>query len=77
MSLKLSVSFRLNEWMPIQSRLPKHLASRTTYKPGQAGGIGPAPCILVRSQGLSPVEQLDLLEELLGAMVLTSVANAK
>lgn len=74
MSLKLSVAFRLNEWMPVQSRLPKHLASRTTYKPGQAGGIGPAPCILVRSQGLSPVEQLDLLEELLSAMVLTSVA---
>ena len=76
-SLKLSVSFRLNEWMPIQSRLPKHLGSRTTYKPGQAGGIGPAPCILVRSQGLSPVEQLDLLEELLGAMVHTALANAK
>jgi len=75
-SLKLSVAFRLNEWMPIQSRLPKHLASRTTYKPGQAGGIGPSPCILVRSQGLSPVEQLDLLEELLGAMVLTSAARA-
>lgn len=77
MSLKLSVSFRLNEWMPVQSRLPKHLASRTTYKPGQAGGIGPSPCILVRSQGLAPTEQLDLLEELLGAMVLTSAAPAK
>lgn len=68
-AIRLSVGFRLNEWLPIQNVLPKHLGSRTTYKPGQAGGIGPAQCILVRSIGLSPVEQLDLIEELLAAMV--------
>jgi transcription-repair coupling factor (superfamily II helicase) len=67
--IKLSVSFRLQQWLPIQSRLPRHLGQRTTYKPGSAGGAGPTPYILVKSQGLSPAEQLDLLEELLSAMV--------
>jgi transcription-repair coupling factor (superfamily II helicase) len=67
--VRLSVDFRLQQWLPVQSRLPKHLASRTTYKPGTAGGHGSFPYILVRSQGLSPEEQLGLLEELLGAMV--------
>ncbi len=28
--IKLSVNFRLQQWLPIQARLPKHLASRTT-----------------------------------------------
>lgn len=67
--IKLSVDFRLQQWLPVQANLPKHLATRTTYKPGQAGGHGPTPYILVRSQGISPEEQLDLLQELLGAMV--------
>jgi transcription-repair coupling factor (superfamily II helicase) len=67
--LRLSVNFRLQQWLPIQARLPKHLASRTTYKPGAAGGAGPTPYILVRSQGITPAEQLDLLQELLSAMV--------
>ncbi len=68
--VRLSVAFRLHQWLPIQARLPKHLSQRTTYKPG-AGGAGPTPYILVRSQGASPGEQLDLLDELLGAMVAT------
>jgi transcription-repair coupling factor (superfamily II helicase) len=67
--IKLSVAYRLQQWLPIQTRLPKHLATRTTYKPGSAGGAGPTPYILVRSQGMSPAEQLDLLEELLESMV--------
>ena len=67
--LRLSVNFRLQQWLPVQARLPKHLASRTTYKPGAAGGAGPTPYILVRSQGINPSEQLDLLQELLSAMV--------
>ncbi len=67
--VRLSVDFRLQQWLPVQSRLPKHLASRTTYKPGIAGGHGSSPYILVRSHGLTPEEQLSLLEELLSAMV--------
>jgi transcription-repair coupling factor len=67
--IRLSVNFRLQHWLPIQNRLPKHLSQRTTYKPGQAGGHGSTPYILVRSQGISPGEQLSLLEELLSAMV--------
>jgi transcription-repair coupling factor (superfamily II helicase) len=67
--IRLHVNFRLQQWLPIQTRLPKHLGQRTTYKPGQAGGHGPTPYILVRSQGISPAEQLSLLEELLSAMV--------
>ena len=67
--IRLSVAFRLQQWLPIQSRLPKHLSSRTTYKPGSPGGAGPTPHILVRSAGVSPSEQLNLLDELLGAMV--------
>jgi len=67
--MRLSVNFRLQQWLPIQARLPRHLANRTTYKPGAAGGAGPTPYILVRSQGVTPAEQLDLLQELLGAMV--------
>jgi transcription-repair coupling factor len=67
--IRLSVNFRLQHWLPIQNKLPKHLSQRTTYKPGQAGGHGSTPYILVRSQGVSPGEQLSLLEELLSAMV--------
>lgn len=67
--LRLYVPFRLQQWLPIQNRLPKHLAGRTTYKPGIAGGQGSSPYILVKSQGDDPEDQLDLLDELLGAMV--------
>lgn len=67
--IRLSVEFRLQNWLPIQARLPKHLASRTTYKPGTPGGHGPTPYVLVRSLGMSPPEQLGLLDELLNAMV--------
>jgi transcription-repair coupling factor (superfamily II helicase) len=66
--LRLMVNYRLQHWLPIQARLPKHLGGRTTYKPGSPGALGPSPYILVRSEGLSPPEQLDLLEELLNAM---------
>lgn len=67
--IRLAVNFRLQQWLPVQARLPKHLGQRTTYKPGQAGGHGATPYILVRFQGVTPGEQLDLLEELLSAMV--------
>lgn len=67
--MRLLVPFRLQQWMPIQARLPKHLGSRTTYKPGIAGGQGSLPYILVRAQGEEPEEQLNLLEDLLQAMV--------
>lgn len=67
--IRLLVNFRLQQWLPIQARLPKHLATRTTYKPGTAGGHGPTPSVLVRSIGTNPSEQLDLLQELLSAMV--------
>jgi transcription-repair coupling factor (superfamily II helicase) len=67
--IRLSVNYRLQQWLPVQNKLPKHLSSRTTYKPGQPGGGGPQPYILVRSAGTTPPEQLDLLEELLSAMV--------
>jgi transcription-repair coupling factor (superfamily II helicase) len=69
LGIRLSVNFRLQQWLPVQTKLPKHLSQRTTYKPGQAGGHGATPYILLRSQGTSPAEQLGLLEELLGAMV--------
>jgi transcription-repair coupling factor (superfamily II helicase) len=67
--MRLAVDFRLQAWLPVQARLPKHLATRTTYKPGAPGGHGPTPYVLVKSLGLSPEEQLGLLEELLSAMV--------
>ena len=67
--LRMLVNYRLNQWLPVQSKLPKHLAQRTTYKPGSPGAMGPTPYILVKSDGLEPVEQLYFLEELLSAMV--------
>ncbi|MBY0357824.1 MAG: transcription-repair coupling factor [Candidatus Obscuribacterales bacterium] len=66
--LRLLVNYRLQQWLPIQAKLPKHLGQRTTYKPGSPGAVGPTPYILVKSEGLEPVEQLNLLEELLTAM---------
>lgn len=66
--IRLYVPFRLQQWMPIQARLPKHLASRTIYKPGIAGGQGSSPYILVKAQGEEPEDQLSLLEELLQSM---------
>lgn len=70
--IRLSVDFRLQTWLPIQARLPKHLAMRTTYKPGAPGGHGNTPYILVKAQELTPQEQLSLLEDLLSAMVANS-----
>jgi transcription-repair coupling factor (superfamily II helicase) len=69
--IRLYVPFRLQQWMPIQSNLPKHLATRTTYKPGIAGGQGSSPYILVKTQADQPEEQLELLAELLQAMIKT------
>jgi transcription-repair coupling factor (superfamily II helicase) len=74
--IRLSVAFRLQQWLPIQARLPKHLAQRTTYKPGTAGGQGPTPCIVVKSSDMTPPEQLALLEELLSAMVSSHAVKA-
>jgi len=67
--LRLSVAYRLQQWLPIQNSLPKHLARVTTYKPGIAGGQGSSPYIIVKADGTAPEDQLDLLEELLSAMV--------
>ncbi|MBI4532908.1 MAG: transcription-repair coupling factor, partial [Candidatus Melainabacteria bacterium] len=67
--MRLSVGFRLQQWLPVQARLSKHLASRTTYKPGAPGSYGPTPHIVVRCLDMSPSEQLGLLEQLIGAMV--------
>jgi len=66
--IRLYVPFRLQQWMPIQANLPKTLGSRTTYKPGIAGGQGSSPYILVKSQSDEPEEQLELLEQLIEAM---------
>lgn len=66
--LRMMVNYRLNQWLPVQSKLPKHLAQRTTYKPGSPGALGPTPYVLIKSEGLEPTEQLDLLEELFTAM---------
>ncbi|MBU6451257.1 MAG: transcription-repair coupling factor [Cyanobacteria bacterium REEB67] len=70
--VRLYVPFRLQQWLPVQNRLPKHLANRTVYKPGIAGGQGSSPYILVKSQGDEPEDQLTLLEELLTAIVSNS-----
>jgi transcription-repair coupling factor (superfamily II helicase) len=74
--LRLSVAYRLQQWLPIQNNLPKHLARVTTYKPGIAGGQGSSPYIIVKADGTAPEDQLDLLEELLSAMVANCQPNA-
>lgn len=76
LGIRMFVSYRLQQWLPLQSRLPKHLGGRTTYKPGAPGSLGAQPYILVRSEGLTPEEQLSLLEELIGAMVQYQQAKA-
>ena len=67
--IRLSVSYRLQQWLPIQNKLPKHLSRLTTYKPGQAGGQGAQPSVIVKVDGLSAVEQLNLLIELISSML--------
>ncbi|MBX3076014.1 transcription-repair coupling factor [Candidatus Obscuribacterales bacterium] len=74
--LRLSVAYRLQQWLPIQNNLPKHLARVTTYKPGIAGGQGSSPYIIVKADGTAPEDQLNLLEELLSAMVANCQPNA-
>jgi len=74
--IRLSVAFRLQQWLPLQTRLPKHLSQRTTYKPGAAGAHSPTPCVIVKSSGLAPGEQLSLLEELLNAIVASNALKA-
>lgn len=76
--IRLSVSYRLQQWLPIQTRLPKHLSRLTTYKPGQAGGQGAQPSVIVKVDGLAPAEQLNLLIELVSSMLaLNNVGTAK
>ncbi len=75
--MRLYVPFRLQQWMPLQARLPKHLGSRTTYKPGIAGGQGSSPYILVKAQGDEPEEQLNLLEDLLQSMATSVEVNTR
>lgn len=67
--LRMMVNYRLQQWLPIQNKLPKHLSTLTIYKPGIAGGQGSSPYIIVKAEGKSPAEQLNLLQDLLGAMV--------
>ena len=74
--IRLAIDFRLQQWLPIQARLPKHLGSKTTYKPGQAGGHGPMPYVLLKTAGLNKAEQLDLLMELINAMLANYVVKA-
>jgi transcription-repair coupling factor (superfamily II helicase) len=80
--LSLAADLRLQKWLPIQARLPKHLATRTAYKPGTAGAGGhgstsTSPYILVKCSELNPAEQVTLLQELLTAMAtVSSVAKA-
>ncbi len=73
--IRLSVDFRLQQWLPIQARLPKHLGSKTTYKPG-APGSGAAPYVLLKTATMAKGEQLDLLSELINAMVTNCVVKA-
>ncbi len=74
--IRLSVDFRLQQWLPIQARLPKHLGSKTTYKPGAAGGHGTMPYVLLKTGAMTKSEQLDLLMELINAMVTNYVVKA-
>lgn len=67
--LRMMVNYRLQQWLPLQNKLPKSLAGKTIYKPGIAGGQGSSPYVIVKGEGLSPNEQLDLIHELLNAMV--------
>ncbi len=74
--IRLAVDFRLQQWLPIQARLPKHLGSKTTYKPGTAGGHGAMPYVLLKTAAMTKAEQLDLLMELINAMVANCVVRA-
>lgn len=74
--LRMMVNYRLQQWLPIQNKLPKHLSTLTIYKPGIAGGQGSTPYIIVKAEGKSPAEQLNLLQDLLGAMVANCQPNA-
>lgn len=67
--LRMMVNYRLQQWLPIQNKLPKNLASKTIYKPGIAGGQGSSPYVIVKAEGLGPEEQLNLIHDLLSAMV--------
>lgn len=76
--LRMMVNYRLQQWLPIQNNLPKQLGSKTIYKPGIAGGQGSSPYVIVKAEGLGPEEQLDLIQDLLSAMVSnTETAKAK
>ncbi|MGD9681170.1 MAG: transcription-repair coupling factor [Candidatus Obscuribacterales bacterium] len=74
MGIRMMVNYRLQQWLPIQNSLPKNLARLTIYKPGIAGGQGSSPYITVKADGMSPEEQLDLIQDLLDAMVSNSQA---
>jgi len=75
--IKLSVDFRLKEWLPIQARLPRHLGSKTTYKPGTPGGHGPTPYVILKTAGMAKGDQLELLLELISAMVANYAVKTK
>ena len=51
-SIKIFINLRLQLWLSIQSKLPKSLIVRTTFKPGARGGSENS-YLLVKTSGLS------------------------
>ncbi len=65
LGLRLFINCRLPEWLAIQNKLPKHLSLKTVYKPGIPSEHLTHPYVLLRCEGLSPSQQLDIVEELI------------
>ena len=72
LGLRLFLNCRLPEWLAIQNKLPKHLNLKTVYKPGIPSEHLTHPYILLRCEGLNPAQQLDIVEELIRAILSTS-----
>lgn len=64
-SIKIEVNFRLQNWLKIQSLLPKKISERTSFKSSARGTSETPSSILLKTTGLSSKEVLDILFELL------------
>ena len=63
-NVKIFTNLRLQLWLVIQSKLPRSLAGRTSFK-GSARGGSENSYLLVKTTGLSAKQQLDIVFEVL------------
>lgn len=66
-NIRIDTNLRLQRWLSFQAKLPKNLISKITFK-SSARGSSESSYLLVKTIGLDPKGQLDLLFDLINTL---------